>query len=117
MNVERKPIQNIIGDTTISKGGRLNVMLEQGHSRRETYDYHEQAIRKMLKGWTGYADAVTAKYESKIGDDYVLGPEWEAIGKGILGLLNGVVGNLDCGDMDAFIRQCLTEEGFDGDNA
>ena len=110
-------VQEIISNTQVSKSDRLVAILTHGHSRKETTDRHERAIRSMLKGWAGYADAAKARFESPIGEDYVLGPPWEAMGKTIIALLDGITGGLDCGDVDSFIRQCLTEEGFDGDNA
>lgn len=71
----------------------------------------ERAIAQMLKGWQEYAHTVKRRYESQIGKDYVLGPEWEAIGKGIEGLLNGELGRLDAGTLDSFIRGTLKDNG------
>ena len=66
----------------------------------------------MLDGWLAYADHHHRQYESSIGEDYVLGPEWAAIGRALLGLLNGVIGRLDCGTLDGLIRGVLAAEGF-----
>jgi hypothetical protein len=71
----------------------------------------ESAMVQMLRGWTEYAETVKAKYDSLIGNDYVLGPEWEAIGKGIEGLLNGECGRIDCGTIDGYIRDTLKANG------
>ena len=71
----------------------------------------ESAMVQMLRGWTEYAETVKARYNSAIGADYVLGPEWEAIGKGIEGLLNGETGRLDCGTLDGYIRDTLKTNG------
>lgn len=74
----------------------------------------ESAVVTMLKGWAEYAEAHERQFESKIGDDCVLGQEWEAIGVGIRGLLNGETGTrLDCGTLDAFILDTLSENGMD----
>jgi hypothetical protein len=73
----------------------------------------ESPIARMLESWGEYAKAHRARYESKIGDDGVLGQEWEAIGIGIRGLLNGETGRLDCGTLDAFILDTLSENGVD----
>lgn len=65
-----------------------------------------------------YISAVSdhrARYESPIGDDGVLGPEWRDIGLGIRGLLNGETGRLDCGTLDAFILDTLKAEGIETD--
>jgi hypothetical protein len=41
----------------------------------------------------------------------VIGDAWEEIGRAILVLLNGETGRLDCGTLDAFIRDTLESEG------
>lgn len=65
----------------------------------------------MLTGWHHYAGVHQHQYESPIGDDGVLGPMWQAIGQALLGLLNGDLGRLDAGTLDAFIRTTLTLGG------
>lgn len=72
----------------------------------------EQALVLMLKGWLIYADEHRRRYESKIGDDMVLGPAWAAIGHGMRDLLNGVLDRLDGGMLDGIIVDTLTEEGL-----
>lgn len=76
----------------------------------------EAAIVLMLKGWTAYADAHRFRYSSRVEGDYVMGPEWEAIGRSVIGLLNGDTGRLDCGTLDGFIRNTLQSEGFNHDD-
>lgn len=73
------------------------------------------AIAQMLRAWENYAKAHQDRFESPIGEDYVLGPAWEQIGLGIRELLNGETGRLDCGTLDAFILDTLEENGFDTD--
>jgi hypothetical protein len=74
----------------------------------------ERALVTMLCGWLEYASACQARYESPIGSDYVLGPEWKAIGEGIRGLLNGESGSrLDMGTLDACINRTLTANGIE----
>lgn len=75
----------------------------------------ETGIALMLEGWAKYADAHRARYESGIGEDYVLGDEWETIGRSIRALLNGECGRFDCGTLDAFLSDTLHAEGFDPD--
>ncbi len=70
-------------------------------------------IVMMIEAWARYADQHAGRYESGIGDDGFLGPEWEQIGKSILALLNGECGDLDCGTVDALIRDMLKAEGFE----
>ena len=74
----------------------------------------EQSLQKILQGWDAYRIAVRAQSEGAagIGDDYVLGPEWAAIGKGLLGLLNGETGRIDCGSFDGYVRKLFVAEGF-----
>lgn len=77
---------------------------------------YEFALVEMLSGWLRYADAVQNRWESGIGQDGVLGSEWAAIGSGLRGLLNGELGRLDGGTVDALLVNALQEEGFDPDN-
>lgn len=67
----------------------------------------------MVQGAATYADAHAKRYESKIGDDGVLGPAWCDILRGVLTLLNGEMGRLDGGTVDGLIRDMLQAEGFD----
>jgi hypothetical protein len=71
----------------------------------------EAAIVGMLKGWHNYAVSAKLAHGSPIGDDGVLGPEWQAIGQALLGLLNGDIGRLDGGTLDGFIRNTLRDNG------
>lgn len=73
---------------------------------------NEAGIVGMVKMWLHYADMRKLRFESGIGEDYVLGTEWDAIGRGLLGLLNGETGRLDCGTLDGCIRGALVAEGF-----
>ena len=50
--------------------------------------------------------------DSKVGGDGVLGEYWLQIARGVAGLLNGPIGRLDAGTMDAAIRDMAREEGF-----
>ncbi len=72
----------------------------------------EYSIVSMAQGWALYAQNQKRRHGSSIGEDYVLGPEWAQIGKGILGLLNGETGRLDCGTVDGFIRDTFKANGF-----
>lgn len=86
---------------------------------------HERAVRLpstteapivgLLRAWSNYALEHKRRYDSSIGDDGVLGPEWQKIGEGIRGLLNGNTGRLDCGTLDSIIADTLTAEGLGED--
>ena len=77
---------------------------------------HETTTVQMLSAWAGYARAHRERFESLIGEDYVLGPHWAEVGLGVRGLLNGETGRLDCGTLDAFILDTLSENGIDINN-
>ena len=79
------------------------------HTPREGF---EGALVAMLQGWLLYADTVASTYGSGIGGDYVLGPQWAAIGHGLRGLLNGETGRLDCGLVDGILGDTLQAEGY-----
>ena len=66
-----------------------------------------EVIVLVYNAWNEYANTYNRRYESFIGDDYVLGPAWAKIGQGLLGLLNGELGRLDGGLMDGGIRATL----------
>ncbi len=76
----------------------------------------EMAIPQMLRAWENYAKAHAKRFDAKIGEDYVLGPAWQDIGLGIRSLLNGESGRLDCGTLDAFILDTLSDNGIDTEN-
>jgi hypothetical protein len=75
----------------------------------------ETPIVKMLHYWEMYASKHQTRFESLIGEDYVLGPEWVNIGTAIRGLLNGETGRLDCGTLDGFILETMRENGIETD--
>lgn len=75
----------------------------------------EEALVALHRGLLLYEAAYKRRFDSQIGSDYVLGPEWFAIAKGLLGLLNGVSGRLDCGTLDKSIREVTESAGFEGD--
>jgi len=68
----------------------------------------------MLRGWLAYADMHKAQFESGIGRDSLLGPQWAVIGAALRALLNGDVGRrLDLGVLDGVLYSALQAEGFD----
>jgi hypothetical protein len=76
----------------------------------------EKPVRDMLISWDAYARQHQARYESLIGEDYVLGPTWASIGESIRTLLNGECGRLDCGTLDSFILKTLEANGINTEN-
>lgn len=73
----------------------------------------ETPIVTLLSGWLQYAKVYKQRYESTIGEDYVLGPAWQDTGKALLIMLNGECGRLDCGTLDSLIRMTFTANGYD----
>lgn len=71
-----------------------------------------EVIVTMLMGWKVYAKAHKQRYESVIGEDYILGKAWIDMGKAFITLLNGELARLDAGTLNAFIRKVATENGF-----
>jgi hypothetical protein len=78
--------------------------------RRETL-FGRQIVR-MFDALRLYADCHRECYESPIGEDYVIGEHWKQMASGLLGLLNGETGTLDCGTWDRNIRRLAKENGF-----
>lgn len=73
----------------------------------------EEAIVMLIRGAAVYADNHHKRFESKLGDDGVLGDPWAEILRSVLTLLNGDLGRLDGGTVDGLVRSMLSAEGFD----
>lgn len=79
-------------------------------------DAAEMAFVRMYDAWRLYAQTHARRYESRIGEDTVLGPAWVAIGRALMDLLNGNVGSrIDCGTMWSTIRDYMLVEGWTQD--
>jgi len=74
---------------------------------------HERPIVSLIEAWLMYADSHQERFESTIGDDQFLGPEWAKIGASLRELLNGDLGRLDGGTLDGVLYDTLKAEGFD----
>ena len=75
----------------------------------------EQSILRTLASLAMYADAYAERYESPIGNDGVLGESWCEMVHGLRGLLNGDIGRLDGGTLDAAILALYKAAGFEGE--
>ena len=73
----------------------------------------EAGIVNMIQAAAQYADYHALRFESKIGDDGVLGDHWAEIMRAVRGLLNGECGRLDCGTVDGLILDMLKAEGIE----
>jgi len=72
-------------------------------------------LKQLALAWLMYADSHQERFESTIGDDQFLGPEWAKIGAALRELLNGELGRLDGGTLDGVLYDTLKAEGFDPD--
>lgn len=76
----------------------------------EGFEVGMVALAKFIRRYSAEHEA---RYERKIGDDYVLGPAFIDIVRGFRTLLNGECGRLDCGTLDGFACEILKENGED----
>ena len=73
----------------------------------------ELPIVSLVSAFISYAEHAKTKFDWDIGNDGVLGPHWLAIGKGIVGLLDGPMGTrLDGGTLWSAIDMTLKEYGY-----
>lgn len=73
----------------------------------------EIPILMAIDAWLQYRLCHLQRYESRIGDDMVLGISWVDWGLAIRFLLNGETGRLDCGTLDALLVRVLSGEGVE----
>jgi hypothetical protein len=73
------------------------------------------AVAQVILAAASYADAHQNKHETPVGHDYVLGEGFASILQGARTLLNGDMGNLDCGTLDAMILDIASVNGIDPD--
>lgn len=66
-----------IGPGTVSEASHRSGML------------NAEPLIVLMDGLLKYANCYAARFEAKLVNDYVLGPEWLAAAKGVRGLLNG----------------------------
>lgn len=72
-------------------------------------------ISNVLRQLGRYADDYFARYDSRLGDDQILGAAWRQMLSGVRTLLNGELNGLDGGTLDALICEMAKLEGFDPD--
>lgn len=79
-------------------------------------DVFAAALANTLSALGEYADAYHRRYrDSRLGEDGVLGEEWQQMLRGFVGLLNGETGGLDAGALDAAARDLHRWAGFEGE--
>ncbi len=99
------------------------IMTENPHMEWSWIARHRDAVSEpkgaetpivgLFWAWLTYADTHRARFESGIGEDYVLGPVWATIGRSLRELLNSDCGRLDCGTLDGIVCNVLAAEGFE----
>src|SRR5690349_16136152 len=104
--------RNIINDTLRDHKLPPGSVEKLEHNRAMSA---QPAILRMLIGAGAYADDYRKRFESKLGDDGVLGPAWEDIMRGIKVLLDGELHGLSAGLMNTCVCRMLTEEGINPD--
>lgn len=110
-----KPIYEVtrfVGPTTNDKGETTVAYSEHRKAVHGSPNELGRSLRDMLHAWESYRDAHKDRYESRIGDDYVLGDYWAETGLAIKRLLDGETGGLDCGSLSANITNMIEAEGF-----
>lgn len=73
----------------------------------------EEPIVSLFEALANYADRHFVRYESPIGHDRVLGVGWLMIAKAIRIMLNGDLGRLDAGTLDALLFDLTAAAGFE----
>lgn len=73
----------------------------------------ERSMALMIRGWCAYATAHADTFDTKVGDDHILGDAWSVVGQGLRTLLNGELGRLDAVTLDTLIGDNLKGQGFD----
>lgn len=111
-----------------SPDSRAYLTPDPKHARDQWYARHmaaltaprpgfEAAIVAMFGALDTYACAHSRRYSSPLGEDYVLGDEWRDMARGLRGLLNGELGRLDAGTVDAAVLNLAAAHGVDMEGA
>lgn len=75
----------------------------------------QSSLESILGGLSDYADAHKARYGTPIGADYYISEQWTTTANGLLGLLNGETGRIDCGTFDGQVRKLAARHDVDLD--
>lgn len=102
-------------DTGGWKARHMQEILRARNNPPSLSKNHAIAMVRAFDAWIDYALAHQKRFDSPIGEDYVLGPAWARWGFALRELLNGEAGSLDCGTLDSILCHNLTEMGFDPD--
>ncbi len=72
---------------------------------------NDEPLIVMLDALIAYAKRHEARFESKLAEDYFLGPRWKDAAEGVRALLNGD-GDFDGGTCEAMFWEALRIAGF-----
>lgn len=75
----------------------------------------EKALKNLIEAWAHYANQHFIKNLRHIGEDNFLGPQFAAMGRCLLQMLNGDLGRFDGGTLDALVREIATCVGVNLD--
>ncbi len=96
-----------------SRQGQFAWLTRHNDHRDRPADPLERGLCATLDGLREIASAHVSRYESSIGDDYVLGEAWSDMWRGLRAMLNGEIGQLDGGEMDRELCELWESAGFD----
>lgn len=82
------------------------------YASRHVYAWSQSPIARMLDALALYADDYQKRYDTPLVEDYVLGQYWIESLKGVRGLLNGEIGQLDGAFTDEIIVKLSLNNGF-----
>jgi predicted RNA methylase len=74
---------------------------------KSAIDEMGKAISDITDALERYANAYNNIFDRGIGNDYVIGDHWKDVCEGVIGLLNGDTGNIDCAATDRRLRQLI----------
>lgn len=97
--------------TKLNEQAKKNNVLKYYESRH-VKAWRRSSIAKMIDALAIYADEHFKRYKSPVGEDYVLGEYWIESLKGVRGLLNGELIDLDAGFTDMIIITLAENNGF-----
>lgn len=101
----------LIIQTKLNEQAKKNNAIKSFQSRHVNA-WCRSSIAKMIDALAIYADEHFKRYESPLGEDYVLGEYWIESLKGVRGLLNGELIGLDAGFTDEIIIALAENNGF-----
>lgn len=82
----------------------LAKVQDYSNGKAHIHDWSRHPVAVMVKALAAYADSHRQRFGCEIGEDGVLGDGWLSMARGVIVLLNGETGGLDCGTVDGLVR-------------